>query len=381
MRLIIAGSDTQKAYTTLLNAGHRVLTMVRDFSSLKMQIEMEQPDGVLIRGLLGQDADEVTASLPTLAVPVVILLDANEVTPDLKQVATVLPLDTPWSDAANAVAETSPPTAPATQPQENDTRISEVAPQHEAAAASRTAHVDIANTPTRLLLYPVVGGVGSTTLALSLTAATAEIGVRSLVISVDQLALLARLGVAETGRPQRLQSHWFAMTTGREWTIAEDFSLAVWEIGPGYLGSDDFLAQAPLLLLTRPTGEGRLSVVRAVHTLRRRGVSLQGIGVARQGSMTLAEFERRCQGDDPDFPPVYVLPEDPQVAALEDHAGHTLQAPLYGVAVRDLAQTLWPEFPWSVEEEDAAREASASGNKPHRRRQKRGWPIQIELTD
>ncbi len=381
MRLIIAGADTQKAYTALLNAGHRVLAMVRDFSSLKMQIEMEQPDGVLIQGLLGQDADEVTASLPALGVPVVMLLDADAVTPDLKQVATVLPLDTPWSDAANAVAETPPATIPATHPQETDTPVSREAPQHKAAAASRTAHVDIANTPTRLLLYPVVGGVGSTTLALSLTAATAEISVQSLVISVDQLALLARLGVAETGRPQRLQSHWFAMTTGRKWTVAQHFSLAVWEIGPGYLGSDDFLAQAPLLLLTRPTGEGRLSVVRTVHTLRRRDADLRGVVVARQGSMSPAEFERRCTGDDPDFPPVYTLPEDPQVTALEDHAGHTLQAPLYGAAVRVLAQTLWPELPWPVEEEDATREMFAPGGKPCKGKKRRRWPIQIELTD
>jgi hypothetical protein len=171
------------------------------------------------------------------------------------------------------------------------------------------------------------------------------------------------------------------MTTGRKWTIAEDFSLAVWEIGPGYLGNDDFLAQAPLLLLTRPTGEGRLSVVRTVHTLRRRDADLRAVVVARQGSMAPAEFERRCTGDDPDFPPVYVLPEDPQVAALEDVTGHTLQASQYGTAVRDLAQTLWPELPWLMEEEDAAEETFASGNKPHRRRQKRGWPIQIELTD
>ena len=379
MRLLIAGSDTQQAYTILLNAGHRVLAMVRDFSSLKMQIEMEQPDGVLIRGLLGQAADELAAAWPTLGVPVVMLLDADQVTPALKQVATVLPLNTPWPDAANAVTETSPPTAPAARSQEDGPDMKKSLSGEPVNTSSRT-HVDIANAPIRLFIYPVVGGVGSTTLALSLAAATAEIEVQSLAISVDELALLARLNVAKTGLPQRLQPYWFAMMTGRQWNIAEDFSLAVWEIGPGYLGNDDFLAQAPLLLLTRPTGEGRLSVVRAVHTLRRRRMSLQGVVVARQGSMTPAEFERRCQEDDSGFPPVYALPEDPQVAELEDVAGHTLQAPLYGPAVRDLAQTLWPELPWPVEE-GAAREAFAPGEKPRKGGKRRRWPIQIELTD
>jgi hypothetical protein len=228
-----------------------------------------------------------------------------------------------------------------------------------------------------LLLYPVVGGAGATTLTLSLAAAAAQAEFKSLAASVDQLALLARLGIADEGQVRQITDRFHATTVLGSWDLPTDFDLVIWEIDVGYLKAA-VLAQAPVAILTRPTGEGRLNAVRAVHALRRRGADVHSVIVARRGSMTPEEFARHCRGDDPAFPPVESLPEDAQVPALEDVDGHALDAPLYGPAVEKLAQALFPALPWSVDEGEEAKlpgRIKAADGKPRR------WPIQIELTE
>lgn len=369
MRIIIAGQHVQAAYQPLLNAGHRVLAMARTIPALRAHIRMEQPEGILIRGLLGYAASELADGLQTLPVPVVLLLAPDEVTPDLKAVATVLPLHTPWAEAAAALTEAEAP-APEPPPKEPAKRRAPV------QASERQAR--LAEPAVELLLYPVVGGAGATTLALTLAAAAAKDGIKSLVASVDQLAILARLGAVADGQPQRVTTRLYVTSLSRERHVAANFPLAVWEIGTGYLKDDTWLRQAPLVILTRPTGEGRLTAVRAVHTLRRRGADVRAVVVARRGGLTGAEFERHCRGEDAHFPAVYGLPEDPQVPMLEDVTGHALDAPLYGPTVARMARQVLPDLPWPVEEEA---EDTASGRTWGAHSIGRRLPIQIELTE
>jgi hypothetical protein len=377
MRLIVASAHAQAAYAPLMAAGHRVVSMVRNVPALRAQIELEQPDGVLIQGLLSYDAAELTQVLQSLTVPTVLVLDSDDVTPALQRVAPVLPADTPWAEAAATLASAAArsPISSASQ--------SESDPEASANPAAPAAVREKDDAPAkhketaRMLLYPVVGGAGATTLTLSLAATAAQVGLKSLAASVDQLALLARLGIADEGQVQRISGCFHATTVLGSWDLPTDFDLVIWEIDVGYLKAA-VLAQAPVAILTRPTGEGRLNAVRAVHALRRRGADIHSVIVARRGSMTPDEFARHCRGDDPTFPPVESLPEDAQVPALEDVAGHALDAPLYGPAVERLARALFPALPWPVEEDEEAKipgRFRAADGKPRR------WPIQIELTE
>lgn len=379
MRLIVASANAQAAYAPLMAAGHRVVSMVRNVPALRAQIELEQPDGVLIQGRLGYAAAELMQVLQSLAVPTVLVLDSDDVTPALKRVAPVLPTDTPWAEAAAALVKAN---AAARSP-DSSASPSESDPEASASPAAPAAVGDKVEAPAkhketaRLLLYPVVGGVGATTLTLSLAAAAAQADLKSLAASVDQLALLARLGIADEGPVRQITNRFHATTVLGNWDLPTDFDLVVWEIDVGYLKAA-VLAQAPVAILTRSTGEGRLNAVRAVHALRRRGADVQSVIVARRGSMTPEEFTRHCRGDDPAFPPVESLPEDAQVPALEDVAGHALDAPLYGPAVERLAQALFPALPWPVDEDEEAKlpgRIRAADGKPRR------WPIQIELTE
>ena len=377
MRLIVASTNAQAAYASLMAAGHRVVSMVRNVPALRAQIELEQPEGVLIQGRLSYDAAELAQVVQSLSVATVLLLDSDDVTPALKGVAPVLPTDTPWAEAAAALANA------AHRPSDSPASPSEPEPGPSASRSAPAAVRDEVDTPAnhketaRLLLYPVVGGAGATTLTLSLAAAAAQADLKSLAASVDQLALLARLGIADEGQVRQITGYFHATTVLGSWQPPTDFDLVIWEIDVGYLKAA-VLTQAPVAILTRPTGEGRLNAVRAVHTLHRRGAAVQSVIVARRGSMKPEEFARHCRGDDPAFPPVESLPEDAQVPALEDVAGHALDAPLYGPAVEKLARALFPALPWPVDEDEEAKipgRITAVGGNPRR------WPIQIELTE
>jgi hypothetical protein len=377
MRLIVASAHAQAAYAPLMAAGHRVVSMVRNVPALRAQIELEQPDGVLIQGLLSYDAAELTQVLQSLTVPTVLVLDSDDVTPALQRVAPVLPADTPWAEAAATLASAAArsPISSASQ-SESDPEAS-ASPVEPAAVRDKVDAPANRKETARLLLYPVVGGAGATTLTLSLAAAAAQAGLKSLAASVDQLALLARLGIADEGRVQRISGCFHATTVLGSWDLPTDFELVIWEIDVGYLKAA-VLAQAPVAILTRPTGEGRLNAVRAVHALRRRDADVHSVIVARRGSMKPEEFTRHCRGDDPAFPPVESLPEDAQVPALEDVAGHALDAPLYGPAVEKLARVLFSALPWPIDEDEEAKipgRIRAASGKPRR------WPIQIELTE
>jgi hypothetical protein len=376
MRLIVASAHAQAAYAPLMASGHRVVSMVRNVPALRAQIELDQPDGVLIQGLLSYDAAELTQVLQSLTVPTVLVLDSDDVTPALKRVAPVLPADTPWAEAAAALtsAVTQPSDSPASSEPKSGPTTSPIMP---AAVRDKVDAPAKHKETARMLLYPVVGGAGATTLTLSLAAAAAQAGVKSLAASVDQLALLARLGIADEGQVRQITDHFHATTVLGNWDLPTDFDLVVWEIDVGYLKAA-VLTQAPVAILTRPTGEGRLNAVRAVHALHRRSADVHSVIVARRGSMTHSEFERHCRGDDPAFPLVESLPEDAQVPALEDVAGHALDAPLYGPAVERLTQALFPALPWPVDENEEAKlpgRIRAADGKPRR------WPIQIELTE
>jgi hypothetical protein len=386
MRIIVAGGDAA-AYTALRTAGHRILSLVRNLALLKAQIALEEPEGVLIRGLLGSDSDELTAVVQSLTVPTVLLLEPDEVTAALKETTLVLSADTPWAAAAKALSAASPPAAKSPTPSPPPAHAS-AAPAPPAKQRARrekprksSGYVDISES-TPLLLYPVVGGAGATTLALSLAAATARLGVSSLAASPDHMTLLARTGIAEQGRAQRIDENLSAMILGGK-ELPRAYDLQICEVDLGLLSLVDQLPHAAVVIVTRPTGAGRLKAVRTVHTLRRRGAHIAAVVVARQGRLTPSAFERHCRSDDPDFPPVKGLPEDPEVWQTEDVTGHALDTPRYGPAVTDLAQEFFPDLPWPDEDdEDGQRPARAKcparAKRPQRERR---WPIHVELTD
>ncbi len=376
MRLIVAGGDAT-AYTALRTAGHRILSLVRNLALLKAQIALEEPDGFLIRGLLGGEPEELMTALQSLDVPVVLLLEPDEVTAALKEMTTVLSADTPWATAAKALSAASLPVTkpPTPSPTPAHASAAPSPPAKQKAQRARrekprksSGYVDILKS-TPLLLYPVVGGAGATTLALSLAAATARLGVTSLAASPDHMTLLARTGIAEPGYAQCIDEDLYAMIlSGKE--LPHKYDLQICEVDLGLLSLIDQTPQASIVIVTRPTGAGRLKAVRTVHTLRRRGTHIAAVIVARQGKLTPSAFERHCRSDDPDFPPVKKLPEDPEVWQTEDTAGHALDTSRYGPAVADLAQEFFPDLPWP--------EDDADGKRPQRERR---WPIHVELTD
>jgi hypothetical protein len=354
---------------------------------LKAQIAIEEGvEGVLIQGLLGCEPEELMTALQSLDVPAVLLLEPDEVTAKLKEITTVLPADTPWATAAQTLSTASPspksstaasppadqcPSSPSPTPKKKPTRKK---PQKKSRRLNATKppkeHVDVSKSTT-LLVYPVAGGVGATTLTLSLAAATARIGVSSLAASPDHMTIMSRTGVADQGYAQRIAEDLCAMIlSGKE--LPHEYDLRICEIDLGLLSLVE-MSHATVVIVTRPTGAGRLKAARAVHTLRRRGANIAAVIVARQGGLVPSAFERHCRSDDPDFPPVKGLPEDPEVWQTEDVTGHALDTPRYGSAVAALARELLPDLPWPIEDDN--------GNRPAHAEREHGWPIHIEFVD
>ncbi len=365
MLILLAGPQPQALYAPVLATGHRVLGLAQNVRTLEAQLAREHPEGLLIEGLL-DDAPALLALLQAAALPAVLLTEAPAA--EFRALATVLPRQTPLAEALAALVAAAAPTAtPAGPEREPAAGTTEIEPAGREAGKQQQRE---ALSPG-LLLYPVVGGAGATTLALTLAAATAQAGLHTLVASSDHLALLARLGISGP-QPQPLADRLYAMAFTPGGALPDGFDVVIGEGRP-----QDFPAaarsQLPVVLLTRPTGAGRLNAVRAVTTLRRQGLRVLRV-VARPGLLSGPEFAQVCQGDDAHFPPVETLPDDLEVPALEDVAAHALATRTYGPAVQRLARRLLLGLPWPV----ATAAAEATPDPPRRW----GLPaLQIELTD
>jgi len=339
MRLIIAGSLASPAvYPSLLRAGHKVLALATTPAALEAQVRLEQPDALLIGGEFGENPESLAALLKKLALPAAIIAPADWEMQPLAGLAAVLPPGTSWLEAVAALPATAPQSTPPAAP------LPPVA----------------GSAPLRLLIAPLLGGVGASGLTLALAAAGAEAGFRTLALSFDPLAFTARLGIAATEHRilRSAQEGLFINLLDRpEWPAAP-FD---WQICDGARRWTE-LPAASLVLLTRPTGEGRLAAVRTLAELKSRAVSVTALILNQPGSLSLQEFTRLCTADLGSCPPIYTLPDDPTVPELEDLHGHALESILYGPAVRRLARLLAPTLPWPALDPEKTLQPPAPGN-------------------
>jgi len=219
-----------------------------------------------------------------------------------------------------------------------------------------------------IVLHPALGGVGASTLALSLAAAGAAAGLDSLAVTADVFPLPARLGfpLTERGRVRQITQHFSAVTVEGEWNLPPTFDLVAWDM---WRGSEDLVRRWPVVIVTRPTGDGKLAALQAAHELRQLQGAVAGICLVGRGTLTLEEFSHACQ-EHRITAPVWTLPDDPNVYALNETEGHGLSAPLYGPAVLRLARQLWSTLAWPALDgcATAAPAAVAAAMRPNKRR-------------
>ncbi len=354
MRLIIAGSLASPAvYPSLLRAGHKVLALATTPAALEAQVRLEQPDALLIGGEFGENPESLAALLKRLALPTTIIAPADWEMQSLAGLAAVLPPGTSWLEA---VAALPTPDSKTSTPVPTPPTLIAPAPLTPATPLPPASGVP----PLRLLIAPLLGGVGASGLTLALAAAGAEVGFRTLALSFDPLAFTARLGIAATEHRilRSAQEGLFINILDRpEWPVAS-FD---WQICDGARRWTE-LPAAPLVLLTRPTGEGRLAAVRALAELKSRAVPVTALILNRPGSLSVQEFTRLCTADLGSCPPIYTLPDDPTVPDLEDLHGHALESILYGPAVRRLARLLAPTLPWPALDPEKTLQPPTPGN-------------------
>jgi hypothetical protein len=330
-----------------------VLALATTPAALEAQVRLEQPDALLIGGEFGESPEALAALLKRLALPAAIIAPADWEMQPLAGLAAVLPPGTSWLEALAAL--------PATAPQSTSPAPA-IPPARPAAPLTPAALLPsaVGPAPLRLLIAPLLGGVGASGLTLALAAAGAEAGFRTLALSLDPLAFTARLGIAATEHRilRSAQEGLFINILDRpEWPAAS-FD---WQICDGARRWTE-LPTAPLVLLTRPTGEGRLAVVRALAELKSRAVPVAALILNRPGSLSVQEFTRLCTADLGSCPPIYTLPDDPTVPELEDMHGHALESILYGPAIRRLARLLAPTLPWPALDSEKTFQPPAPGN-------------------
>ena len=340
MKLLLAATPNllKDAYTPLLRAGHKIVATATTLNALRAAAlqERQQLEGVLIAGVL-ETPGELANVLRELGLPAAILLPPTwngAVFADLPHVALLEP-HLSWAVAAGALEALAPAPAPAPT----------------VAAATRTpappvrpeARAVTSGSPV-IVLHPALGGVGASTLALSLAAAGAAAGLDSLAVTADVFPLPARLGfpLTERGRVREIASHFSAVTVEGEWNPPPTFDLVAWDM---WRGSEDLVRRWPVVIVTRPTGDGKLAALQAAHELRQLQGAVAGICLIGRGTLTLEEFSHACQ-EHRVTAPVWTLPDDPNVYALNETEGHGLSAPLYGPAVLRLARQLWNTLAW-----------------------------------
>lgn len=374
MKLLLAATSNllKDAYTPLLRAGHKIVATATTLNALRAGAtqERQQVEGVLIAGEL-ETPGELAHVLRELGLPAAILLPATwDSAPfaDLPQVAILEP-HLSWPVAAGALEALAPAPAPAPTVA---TASRTPAPR---TAASRTpappvrpeARATIPGSPV-IVLHPALGGVGASTLALSLAAAGAAAGLDSLAVTADVFPLPARLGfpLTERGRVRQITQHFSAVTVAGEWNPPPTFDLVAWDM---WRGSEDLVRRWPVVIVTRPTGDGKLAALQAAHELRQLQGAVAGICLVGRGTLTLEEFSHACQ-EHRITAPVWTLPDDPNVYALNETEGHGLSAPLYGPAVLRLARQLWSTLVWPALEGcvTAAPAAVAAAMRPNKRK-------------
>jgi hypothetical protein len=394
VRLILAGPDRAQGLRVLSHAGHAVVALADAPEKLARLAAQEAADGVLVTAPCGPDATTLAQHLADVAAPVVVRRPADWPPAPLAAVAALVDTGTPWAAAVAALAhaprpeargaELAPakawtvatptdetPTNPtgadakaATLPEKTETGTPQcpacgaplITPRSEAVQRTPApAPREAAARP--LLLLPVLGGVGASSLALALAAAGAEAGRPSLAVTSDPLAFSARLGPG-LERPDvvaEVQAHLAALRAGERFRLPQAaYEVVVWDLGRGGLTAD-LAASGPSLLLTRPTGEGRLALAQAVADVARMGGRVCGAVTGGTGSLAAPDLARLCAEDGAGLPWIEALPLDAQVPALEETDGHALDAPLYGPAVRALARRLWPHLPWPPAPETSRR--------------------------
>jgi len=229
------------------------------------------------------------------------------------------------------------------------------------------------------ILHPALGGVGSSTLALTLAAIGAAAGIDSLAVTSDVFPLAARLGFppAERGVIRSITPLFSAVVTEGDFVVPRKYALVLWDM---WQGTEDLIRTAPVAIVTRPTGEGLLAAVQAIFEVRSLGGVVAGLIIVGRGSLNPAECVRLCQEHGIDNVTTWQIPDDPMVIALNETQGHALEAPRYGPAVQALARELFPGLPWPVEEDtEKPGPGQPEGATPPRKKHKRK-PL-LELVD
>ena len=235
MRIVIGSPQPLRFSDTvslLLHAGHRVTASVL-FEQLLRKVQAEDPDVVILAGT-------GYAHLSALGRPVLIVDPESAPVPG----ATVV-RDWPaacktlqdWPLKGTPADGSSPSTVPAPPDAGQDTPTplaSERAAPAVAAPPQPASAGQSTSTFTPLWLYPVLGGVGASTLAATLAAAGAEAGFHSLALSADPVAFAARFGIAlktwDTIQPVTSRLH-VARVKHNSWTPDRAYDLAVWDAG------------------------------------------------------------------------------------------------------------------------------------------------------
>lgn len=372
MKLLLAATPNllKDAYTPLLRAGHKLVATATTLNALRATAaqERQQIEGLLIAGEL-ETPQALAEALRELGLPAAILLPPTwDSAPfaDLPNVALLEP-HLSWAVAAGALEALAPAAAPAPRPvMPADSRTADAsrtpAPQVRPEARTVTSGNPV------MVLHPALGGVGASTLALSLAAAGAAAGLDSLAVTADVFPLPARLGFppTERGRVRQIAPHFSAVTVEGEWNPPPTFDLVAWDM---WRGSEDLVRRWPVVIVTRPTGDGKLAAVQAAHELRALKGAVAGICLVGRGTLTLEEFTHACHEYQVNAP-VWTLPDDPAVYTLNETEGHGLHAPLYGPAVLRLARQLWSTLAWPALEgcATAAPAAVAAAMRPNKRR-------------
>ncbi len=362
MRLLLAGTAERlrEGYTPLLRSGHKIIATATSLETLRSQAarEREHLDALLIVGELTEDPTALAELLAELAIPTGILLSPHWEARTFAGLPHVLFLEgnVSWPVAAGALAnlaENLPPLPPqravaSAAPTPATTSLA-VPPPTSPRPAPRPARSP-GSSDTPLILHPALGGVGASTLALTLAAAGAEVGLNSLAVTADVIPLAARAGFppAERHLIRQLGANLSAVVVEGPWDVPPGFALVVWDM---WRGSEALIQRWPVLIVTRPTGDGRLAALQAAHEVPQLGGTVAGICLVGRGTLGEGEFIRLAREHRVTVP-VWSLPDDPLVYLLNEEQGHGLEAPRYGAAVRWLARQLWPALAWPSEEEE-----------------------------
>ena len=397
MKLLLVGQPAHlsAAYTPLLRAGQRVLASAASLAALQAQLRMERPEGILILGEVGADeaenaeavAEALAAILHAAQIPAVLLRPPQWPPEVFAGVAAVVDENSPLPDALAALKKFTPARSVIPKPQPSPARPATAKPVSAPASPASAPAVRASNFPTAravgsteramVILHPALGGVGSSTLALTLAAVGAAAGIDSLVVTSDVFPLTARLGFppAERGVIRGITPLFSAVVTEGDFDVPRKYALVLWDM---WQGTEDLIRTAPVAIVTRPTGEGLLAAVQAIFEVRSLGGAVAGLIIVGRGSLNPAECVRLCQEHGIDDVTTWQIPDDPQVISLNETQGHALEAPRYGPAVQALARELFPGLPWPVAEPEK-QGVEPDGAAPTRKKRKRK-PL-FELTD